>query len=708
MKPQFRLHRLWAGVCLCLALPAAWAEDVQVTPDGRVVYQGDQTRIGIGYHSDLKLRGEALHVFKEDAQSSFIGQGWFAKQAGGVQLSYHWWPGQDDAWVRKAFVAWDRNQHADNKLTLGGGAEHMDTFWGAYVSAGLSGRRLESETLSSSVNTVTGSDGGRPYEQDITTTVRDMLYARAYDYGLGLRLGHFYDPSLIRLSAGLDYEWGKASYSQTALNLNAEKFFEGTPHSLAVNLELGRKHGADEPDRNISRAMLMYRYAFGQSYRPERHYRVSQVTVPAPEVKPAPAPAAVAPASTEASANTPAPARVEKKIVKTTAVMKSDYLFKLDRATLTPKAKATLDEVIATLKANGASGAIRIVGHTCDLASDAYNLRLSLRRATAVKNYLVKQGGFDAKNLVVEGHGEREPRYPNTPAERFKNRRVELEFVTYKDDVQDVVIPAEAPAATPAAVAPVATPAPTQAAPTIEWHKELVNEEPAWARRALRNTLPHKETVDVYHQRVQQTTVTEGARRFLNRGPVAVNDTLAVPGNSAAVPVAVLANDSDPDGDSLSITGTTAAAHGSVSVQSGQVYYAPVAGYAGPDSFTYTITDGKGGSATATVNVTVSDVAPPPPANNRPPVAVDDRGFTFASHPLTMSVMNNDSDPDGDKISIVSVTQPKDGTVVIQGDAVVFQAKNALVNGLQSFTYTITDGKGGTATANVVVNVMDP
>lgn len=86
--------------------------------------------------------------------------------------------------------------------------------------------------------------------------------------------------------------------------------------------------------------------------------------------------------------------------------------------------------------------------------------------------------------------------------------------------------------------------------------------------------------------------------------PQAANDSATTPWNTA-VTVAVLANDSDANGDPLTITSVTQGQFGAVSIGSGSVTYSPAAGYVGPDSFTYTISDGNGGSATATVTIAV-------------------------------------------------------------------------------------------------------
>ena len=89
-----------------------------------------------------------------------------------------------------------------------------------------------------------------------------------------------------------------------------------------------------------------------------------------------------------------------------------------------------------------------------------------------------------------------------------------------------------------------------------------------------------------------------------NRAPVALPDTAtATAGTTATIPV--LANDSDPDADPLSILALSTPAHGSATISAGQVAYTPTAGYTGPDAFSYTTGDGRGGSASATVSVSV-------------------------------------------------------------------------------------------------------
>ena len=111
----------------------------------------------------------------------------------------------------------------------------------------------------------------------------------------------------------------------------------------------------------------------------------------------------------------------------------------------------------------------------------------------------------------------------------------------------------------------------------------------------------------------------------------AVGDAVTTPEDTAVV-IPVLANDTDGDGDTLSVTGVGTPAHGSAVINPDKtITYTPAANYHGPDSFTYTIGDGRAGIATATVDVTVTAVNDGPVAVNdaaatAEDTAVDDRG----------------------------------------------------------------------------------
>lgn len=194
--------------------------------------------------------------------------------------------------------------------------------------------------------------------------------------------------------------------------------------------------------------------------------------------------------------------------------------------------------------------------------------------------------------------------------------------------------------------------------------------------------------------------VTVSVNTPVNNPPVIRDDTArALFGQS--VVVNVLANDSDPDGDVLSVVEVGTPSHGSASLAGNVVTYTPEPGFSGQDSFTYRVIDGRGGTGSATVRITVA-MQP-----NRDPIANNDTATTIGA-PVAINVLSNDSDPDGDPLSIVGVTVPvSGGAVVVSGDAVTYTPAGGFI-GIDRFSYTISDGRGGTATAVVTVNVVAP
>jgi hypothetical protein len=189
--------------------------------------------------------------------------------------------------------------------------------------------------------------------------------------------------------------------------------------------------------------------------------------------------------------------------------------------------------------------------------------------------------------------------------------------------------------------------------------------------------------------------------------PIASNDSGFVTAENTALNIAasaLLANDTDPNGLTLSISGVSSPANGTVSynAQTQTVTFTPTTGYTGPASFTYTITDTNGGTASANVALTV----------NAPPVANNDSGFsTTPNTALSISasaLLANDSDPAGLVLSLTGVSNPVNGTVSYnaQTQTVTF-TPTAGYTGPASFTYSIADTDGGTASANVALTVSN-
>jgi hypothetical protein len=291
-----------------------------------------------------------------------------------------------------------------------------------------------------------------------------------------------------------------------------------------------------------------------------------------------------------------------------------------------------------------------------------------------------------------------------------------------------------------------------------------------------------------------------------NHAPVANNDSASTQPDTP-VTVNVLANDSDPDNDPLTVTGVSTPAHGSAVVNGNNtVTYTPTTGYSGPDSFTYGVSDGHGGTASATVSIGVGN---PPLANaqsvtldegststvtltgsdpdndplrfkvtslpahgklydgtgtgghliaagelpyaltgtfdeatyqpdagyfgadefqfkandgqidstaaatvsitvdhvNQAPVANNDSASTQPDTPVTVNVLANDTDLDNDPLTVTGASTPAHGAAVVNANNTVTYTPATGYSGPDSFTYGVSDGNGGTASATVSITV---
>jgi hypothetical protein len=203
-------------------------------------------------------------------------------------------------------------------------------------------------------------------------------------------------------------------------------------------------------------------------------------------------------------------------------------------------------------------------------------------------------------------------------------------------------------------------------------------------------------------ERAFTVTVTDA-----NDAPVAVDDDfpgnedtqLDLPVSGAGSPAA---NDTDQDGDLLTVSAVSSPAGGAVSISSGQVHFVPAANLCGNDagSFVYTVADGDGGTdaGAVTVDITCADDAPG---------AVDDaRTVAEDSGATTFTVLSNDTDPEGDAISVTGVTQPSNGAVTSTANDVSYTPDPDYCNDpgpapADTFTYTITGGDSATVSVTV-------
>ncbi len=198
-------------------------------------------------------------------------------------------------------------------------------------------------------------------------------------------------------------------------------------------------------------------------------------------------------------------------------------------------------------------------------------------------------------------------------------------------------------------------------------------------------------------------TITVGSA---NDAPVATDDSYVSDEDTIlTVDTAsgVLANDNDPDGDTLTVTLVTDVSSGTLTLNTdGSFTYTPNANFFGTDSFTYTANDGTDDSNEATVTITVTAV-------NDAPVATDDSYVTDEDTILTVDtasgVLANDNDPDGDTLTITLVTDVSSGNLTLNTDGSFTYAPNGDFNGQDTFTYTVNDGTVDSSVATVTINV---
>jgi len=183
-----------------------------------------------------------------------------------------------------------------------------------------------------------------------------------------------------------------------------------------------------------------------------------------------------------------------------------------------------------------------------------------------------------------------------------------------------------------------------------------------------------------------------------NGAPIAEDDVATTPEDTSTT-ITVLGNDHDPDGDPLHVTAVfNGQGSSSVVKPDGTIAYTPGPDFYGTDVVSYNIADGRGGADTGRISISVSPV-------NDAPRPVDDYASVLQGNSVTVAVLTNDWEPDGDALAVTSVSDPAHGTTRINPDRTVTYTPDAGFVGRESFSYVIDDGHGGVAQAWVNVGV---
>ena len=188
-----------------------------------------------------------------------------------------------------------------------------------------------------------------------------------------------------------------------------------------------------------------------------------------------------------------------------------------------------------------------------------------------------------------------------------------------------------------------------------------------------------------------------------NDAPTVVNDTESTDDNTALSGILLLDDDSDVDGDTLTLTGITSPTNGSVALVGNTVTYTPTPNTGTyTETLTYTVSDGTT-SSTGTLTITVN-------ASNDAPVAVDDTETLTEDDSLTtITVLDDDTDADGDSLTVSAISYSGTGTAAINADnARIDYTPAANFNGTDTITYTVSDGTAtDTGTLTIIVNAVN-
>ena len=611
------MKRLFAGLLLGSAVLTLPAQVGQPPHDGTpsvstgsvpLTYTGGDSRVSIGLDQDGNTQGELMGVFANNGERAVVAQFWWGNGgAGGIQSDYNWLWGTtleqlrqdpDSATVAKLSFALDQNAQKDRQANVGFAIERKEFFLNLFLSGKASGARNAGQITTQQQTIQNGSDAVGNYTQTITELATTPLQTQPYTYTVGVHGGHFSDALTARFNGGIDYAKGNAGAHQTRMSIGIDKYLGVRGWSLSALAEHSNQDNPDGTSRGDNRTWLFLRYEFGGG-------------------------GAFSPI--DSAGQTAWIQRALRNPVSGHSRSVDTYVTRGKTTTTSsqgPKQYTARRPIAkddsASVAGDSTSNAIEVLANDSD--PDGGTLSISAVTAPA-------HGSAQVSGSHIT--------YTPTPG-----------FVG--NDTFDY---------------------------TISNSKGL--------------TASAHVTVSV------TAVVVEPAKP-----PVARNDTAATP-YATAITIAVLANDSDPNGYPLAVASATAPAHGAAHINAdGTITYTPASTFAGADTFSYSIDNGHGGSASATVTITVR-----PPA---PPIARDDSATTPFATPVVIAVLANDSDPAGFPLSVTSAGPAADGTVQVNADGSVTYSPAATFVGSDSFPYTISNGHGGSASAKVSVTVLAP
>jgi hypothetical protein len=195
-----------------------------------------------------------------------------------------------------------------------------------------------------------------------------------------------------------------------------------------------------------------------------------------------------------------------------------------------------------------------------------------------------------------------------------------------------------------------------------------------------------------------------GFFRVFDVSPVAVPAFFGVGQDGSQNQLNIFRDDYDPNDDFFFLSNVVTPQHGTIvySLDASTFQYTPTAGFYGIDSFNYSITNLHGGTAFATVTVFVNQSGNNPPSANDVTLTLQTNVYTAAFNAIT-----NSSDPDGDTETLFAVTSPRYGSVSNDASGNITYTRNPAFFGSDTFTYVVTDGKGGYVVGNALVQQVD-